>query len=49
MMEIMGRKEALALGLKRYFTGKPCKRGHLAQRLLCGRCVACSRESCLKY
>ena len=24
--------EAKALGLKRYFTGKPCKHGHVAER-----------------
>jgi hypothetical protein len=25
--DIIGRDEARTLGLKRYFTGKPCKRG----------------------
>jgi hypothetical protein len=31
-MEIVTRKQALEQGLKSYFTGKPCKRGHLAAR-----------------
>lgn len=31
-MEIISRKEAIAQGLSHYFTGKPCKHGHLAQR-----------------
>jgi hypothetical protein len=25
-------RQAIALGLKRYFTGEPCKRGHIAER-----------------
>lgn len=38
------RSEALRLGLTRYFTGKPCKRGHVAERLTsCGRCYDCHR------
>jgi hypothetical protein len=28
----IGRDEAKALGLKRFFTGKPCKHGHVAER-----------------
>jgi len=36
------RTEALRLGLTRYYTGKPCKHGHVAQRLSsCGRCCEC--------
>lgn len=28
-----------------YFTGKPCKRGHIANRLLCDRsCVECNKQ-----
>jgi predicted nucleic acid-binding Zn ribbon protein len=30
--EIISRKEARARGLDRYFTGKPCLRGHIAER-----------------
>lgn len=43
---IVTRKEAIASGLKRYFTSKPCGRGHMAQRLVSSR--ACVRCSCLK-
>ena len=36
------RSEAMALGLKLYFTGKPCKHGHLAERRCpSGSCVEC--------
>jgi hypothetical protein len=31
-VKIISRKEALALGLKFYFTGKPCCRGHVTKR-----------------
>jgi len=42
MTEIITRKEATARGLKRYFTGKPCARGHLADRAVTGRqCYEC--------
>jgi hypothetical protein len=30
--DIIGCDEAKALGLKRFFTGEPCKRGHVAER-----------------
>jgi hypothetical protein len=33
------RKEAKAQGLKTYFTGKPCKRGGIAERNLNGDCL----------
>ncbi len=37
-------------GLRHYFTGKPCKNGHLEKRLVnCGTCMACSREKSLRY
>lgn len=33
---------ARALGLTRYFTGKPCRNGHVApRRVQDGRCIAC--------
>lgn len=36
------RQEAIARGLKRYFTGKPCKRGHICDRYVLRRvCVEC--------
>lgn len=43
-MDIILRKEALTKGLKRYYTGKPCKRGHVAERFINGPCVECNRQ-----
>lgn len=38
----MKRREAKALGLAKYCTGKPCKRGHLAERYVNhAHCVEC--------
>lgn len=43
-MEIISRKDAKEKGLKRYFTGKECKYGHIAQRQTCsGTCLECER------
>lgn len=45
-MEVISRKEAKELGLKRYFTGNPCKHGHISERKVCdGGCVECSKIS----
>lgn len=44
------RKEARAIGALKYFTGKPCKRGHVATRLSsCGVCEVCGREAAKEY
>ncbi len=41
---IVTRAEAKAVGLKRYFTGKPCPKGHVAERYTDkGSCLACLR------
>ena len=38
------REEAKRLGLPRYFTGEPCKHGHVAERMTANRrCVRCHR------
>ena len=43
--DIIRRDEARALGLKRFFTGEPCKHGHVAERDVNNReCMECSRE-----
>lgn len=43
----MTRAEAKAAGVKRYFTGKPCKHGHVAERLVSSfECLDCSRANC---
>lgn len=42
MSEIISRKDALAQGLKFYFTGEPCKHDHLVERYVSGRnCCEC--------
>lgn len=42
MTEVISRKSAKAAGVLRYFTGKPCKRGHLAPRHVGKKdCVLC--------
>lgn len=40
---MISRKDAKAAGLARYFTGQPCKRGHIAERITAnGTCMICS-------
>ena len=40
----ISRAEAKAKGLKHYFTGKPCSRGHIQKRnTVTGQCMECSR------
>lgn len=40
---IILRKEAKSLGIKRYFTGKPCLNGHTSERFTSnGLCYACA-------
>lgn len=44
-MALTARSAARALGLKRYFTGKPCVRGHISERRVADKnCVDCRRE-----
>lgn len=40
-MEIITFSEANKKGLKKYFTGKPCAKGHIAERYTAGACVEC--------
>jgi hypothetical protein len=40
------RKQAKELGLQTYFTGKPCKRGGIAERRLNGDCLC---DACLDF
>jgi hypothetical protein len=43
-MDIITHKEARQLGLPKYFTGKPCKHGHISERYtLGGTCVTCAK------
>ncbi len=42
---IVSRTDATARGLKLYFTGVPCKRGHMAMRLVRnGECLECKKH-----
>lgn len=46
MSEPIGRTEAKALGERHYFTGEPCKNGHVAVRYVqSGACYECIRQS----
>ena len=48
--DIIGRDEASALGLPRFFTGKPCKHRHVAERIVSShRCTECDRARVLKW
>ena len=43
MAEIVRFSEAKKQGLSKYFTGKPCKRGHIAPRYTAGStCIDCA-------
>lgn len=48
--KIVTRKAAKAAGAKRYFTGKPCKRGHISEYYTSiAQCVACSRAQTYEW
>jgi 5-methylcytosine-specific restriction endonuclease McrA len=45
---VITRADALAAGLTRFFTGKPCKHGHLSERTsVNGGCIACNAITAL--
>ena len=48
-MNILTKKEAIENNIKYYFTGKPCVRGHISERMLSGICLSCHREDGAKY
>lgn len=43
-MEILTRQQAINIGSKTYFTGVPCKNGHIAKR----HTTTCACTGCLK-
>lgn len=44
-MKCITRQEAKKSGLKFYFTGKPCKHGHISERITSnGKCYCCSKS-----
>ena len=49
-MQVVRRKDALAQGLTRYFTGKACSKGHVAERWTADwTCVVCKSASFAAY
>ena len=47
---IIGRDAASALGLKRFFTGEPCKHGHVAERIVSSHgCMECDRARAIEW
>lgn len=45
-MKILTRQDALKSGEALYFTGKPCKRGHISQRSsVKSECIECKKET----
>ncbi len=51
MTQIITRKEAIARGIQKYFTGVPCKNGHIVERYTvtssCTQCL-CSYQKKLR-
>ena len=48
-MELITKADAKSLGLLRFFDGRTCKNGHVAERYVRGnRCVACALENSSK-
>ena len=46
MPKLLSREEAIRRGLTRYFTGKPCVHGHIADRHVCNSvCAVCRLAS----
>jgi hypothetical protein len=49
-MEIISKLEASLLGLKHFFTGVPCRNGHVANRLVSsGTCIECNKAKRARY
>lgn len=46
---VISRKEAIARGLSHYYTGVPCKHGHIALRTVAGACIVCSVANATAY
>jgi hypothetical protein len=43
-LPVLSRKDAVALGMKKFFTGEPCLHGHVEPRKVKGGCMGCIRE-----
>lgn len=50
LKKLISSKEAIVQGLARYFTGRPCKNGHVAERFVKNRhCCECNNAQMQKY
>ena len=50
MFSERSREQAAALGLKHYFTGEPCRHGHIVERSVrSGVCLECGRARSAKW
>lgn len=48
--EIMTRTQAAAAGHKKYWTGRPCSKGHVSQRYVTsGVCCSCAVKAQARY
>lgn len=43
-IEIISRADAIKLGQNWYYTGEPCKYGHIDKRNMAYQCAECKRE-----
>lgn len=49
-MQVISQQDAKKQGLKRYFTGKPCKHGHVDEHLVSNwTCCECNRIKVVKW
>ena len=48
-MELLTRADALATGRKRYFTGKPCPAGHIAEKTVKNGCILCEIDRLVRH
>ena len=48
-MNVIKRKDAKALGFTKYFTGKPCQNGHIAEKKVNGGCIMCNANRGKKW
>lgn len=49
-MKLCSKKEAIESGVTRYFTGVPCKHGHVSERLTrSSQCIACNKEGVRRW
>ncbi len=47
---IISKQDAIRIGLKKYFTGKPCKHGHISHRYIqSNSCMECINENVKKW